>query len=975
MISTIRKSQYPTSVTGISKPAVIALAATVLLMAGSLMAQDLSGRIAGTVTDEQGAFMPGAEVTATHVATNYIYRAVTSDTGRFTIPKARLGRYTVAAEMPGFRRAVVQDVIVEVGGTATLRITLQVGEIQEEITVTAETTQELVNTVDTELGAVVDDRRVLELPLNGRNASHLVLLQAGVYFERNADGMGNKLFVHGQRHRSLNITLDGVDTQDNFNRASSIMLDQPLLALAAENVEEFRVVTGLSSAEYSRGGAQMAAVTRAGSNDFHGSVFWFHRNTVLNSNDFFNNSAAVERPPLLRHQFGARIGGPIISDKTFFFFGYQQTRQSRGIAVNRTVYTAEARQGIFRYLDNLRTTPENVAANPGLTRSVNLMECGSAIQGALGRDCVDSRFDSANPATLDPFIGNEIFGLIPLPNNSDLGDGLNTGGFRFNSPSNTVEHLPSFRLDHHFSDEHLFYGTFNYIDREIRGDFINGREPPYPGQEPLGNRVTHSRGFSAGLTSTLTPTFINEFRAGGLVHGENAFLINQPFDTPFTLDLNTITDPYDPSNNDEVRDNDTYNIRNSIAWVRGNHQIKAGAEWRHRWVHTYSFDEVNPFGEIDLDDNDFPPGFSESNLRKLSGGKDIESQDYEVARDLMNNLVGAVSEVEMRYNVRDLTSGFVLGQPERRKYQSREFDVFFNDTWAFRPNLTLNFGLRWEYATVPYETQGLALMPEGGLNAVFGISGPEGFFNPGTFAGTPCAFLGTLPTEVTSANARALITSCATQFVPGTSSNNRPLWDDDLNNFGPVIGLAWDPWGDGKTSVRAGFRISYMQDHFNIIDGNLDDNEGLRVDQDCIPDDGECINNPLFLRDVLSTGPPIAPIPDFTLPASRSILDSSTNDFRTYSTNLATPYYEEWTLSIQREVLPNMALDVRYVGNRGVKLRRVADFNEINIFARDSVTGMTFLESFIIAQQNLGCNRAEGKGSRFDDATGASCLI
>ncbi|MFQ5929861.1 MAG: carboxypeptidase-like regulatory domain-containing protein, partial [Acidobacteriota bacterium] len=245
MISTIRKAQYPTSVTGISKPAVIALAATLLLMAGSLMAQELTGRITGTVTDEQGAFMPGAEVTATHVETNYVYRAVTLDTGRFTMPKVRLGRYTVAAEMAGFRRAVVQDVIVEVGGTASLRITLQVGEIQEEITVTAETTQELVNTVDTELGAVVDERRVLELPLDGRNAIELTFLQAGVYFDRDDRGRGQNLFVHGQRDSTVNITLNGVDVLDQISRFMTVKVDFPMLALAAENVQEFRVITGI----------------------------------------------------------------------------------------------------------------------------------------------------------------------------------------------------------------------------------------------------------------------------------------------------------------------------------------------------------------------------------------------------------------------------------------------------------------------------------------------------------------------------------------------------------------------------------------------------------------------------------------------------------------------------------------------------------------------------------------------------------
>ncbi|MDH3492605.1 MAG: TonB-dependent receptor [Acidobacteriota bacterium] len=923
----------------------------------------------GSVMDESKALIPGVTVKATHLATNTVYTTTTTGNGTFVIPNVRLGRYSVAAEATNFRRTLVQDVIVEVGKSATLKITMRVGSVQEEVLVNASEAQELVNTTDAELSTVVDERRVQELPLNGRNASHLAFLQAGVYFERSPDGQGNKLFVHGQRHRSINISLDGIDTQDNLNRASSIMLDQPLLALSAENVQEFKVITGISSAEYSRGGAQISAVTRAGTNEFHGSVFWFHRNTVFNANDFFNNAAGVERPKLIRNQFGGRIGGPIWKDKTFFFFGYEQLRESRGIAVNRVVYTAQARQGVFRYLNNLLTTPENVAANPGLIRSVNILECSANVQATLGRFCVDNRFNMANPATLDPFISGTVLAATPLPNNFDLGDGLNTGGFRFNASSLTNQHLPSFRIDHRINDKHSFYGTINYVQRVIDGDFINNREPQFPDTGPLGARLTYSKGFSAGLTSSFTATSVNEFRFGFL-GGENAFQRKQPFGTPYTLDLNTVSDPYEPGGGDSVRDNVTMHLRDTFSWVRGNHQIKFGGEFRHRWLDNYTYFEQLP--DIDFDDNDFPADWSEGDLRAFSTGgavTDIESADYETVRDLMNNLVGAISEVEIRYNITDLNSGFVPGAPERRKYRVREFDAFVQDNWNLRSNLSLNLGLRWEFATVPIETGGLLLIPEGGESAVFGVSGPGGFFNPGVFDGTACPVLGTLPMNPTTSNVRNLINTCAVPNVLGGANNGLPLWDNDFNNFGPVIGVAWDPFKNGKTSVRAGFRISYMQDHFAIIDSNVDDNEGLTVDQDCIPADGTCINNTLYLRNLNTANPPVAAPPPFQLPVRRSLLDSTVQDFRTYDRDLQTPYYQEWTVGFQREVMKDLAVEVRYVGNRGRQLRRVADYNEYNINALDSVSGMTFLQSFILAQQNLACNRANGVSNRFDERT------
>ena len=957
---------------------VLAALSLLVFIAGSgvhLRAQNLLGRIEGKVSDPSGAVIPDARVFALHTETNVSYETGTTRVGRFTLPNVRLGRYTIEAEAESFQRIVISGVVVELGGASTVNIELPLGEPSFSVTVEAADALSSVNLVDSEIGAVVNAAQILELPLNGRNAAELALQQAGVYFERDSTGQGDKLFIHGQRHRAINFTLDGLDIQDNLNRASSTMVDFPLIPMAAENIREFHVITAISSAEFSRGGSQITAVTRSGSNELHGSLFEFHRNTGLNANDFFNNSADVERPPLIRNQFGGRLGGPIIKDRTFFYFGYQQTREARTIAVNRTVYTPQARAGEFRYLNGLFTTPENVAANPGLVRAVDLMACGPAISSALARDCVDGRFNAARPASRDPFIENEVFGLIPAPNNFDLGDGLNTGGFRFNTPSRTVEHLPSLRLDHRFNNTHSFSGVLNYVDRDIQGDFINGREPKYPGQAPLGSRVTHSKAVSGSLMSALSANLLNEFRFG-FVGGENAFLVTQPFPTPYTLILNTITNPYDPANGDEVRDNEVFHIRDSISWVRGRHQLKAGGEWRQRSVDTYAFDLVNPAGEIDLDDNDYAPEFSNADLGLLGGGT-VNTNDAEVARDLMNNLVGAMETVRQRFHVSSLTSGFVPNIPERRGYRNRELDLFVEDRWRLRSDFTLNLGLRWEYSSVPIERNGLALAPEGGLDAVFGVSGPAGFFHPGVFNGAPCGFLDGLPMQPSSANATALISQCATRYVPTTAVNGRPLWNDDLNNFAPVIGFAWDPFGDGKTAVRGGFRVSYVQDAFSIVEGNLGNNEGLLVNQTCVPSSGDCLNNPsqgpFLLRD-LGTAFIVPAVPDFTLPAFRSILDSNAADFRVFDPNLATSYYSEWTFSAARELASEITLEVRYAGNRGVKLRRVADFNEINIEAFDAVSGQTFLESFNVARANLECNRSSGSGNRFDDATGASCI-
>ncbi len=312
-----------------------------------------------------------------------------------------------------------------------------------------------------------------------------------------------------------------------------------------------------------------------------------------------------------------------------------------------------------------------------------------------------------------------------------------------------------------------------------------------------------------------------------------------------------------------------------MSWFSGKHQFKSGFEWRRKTVDVVAFTGVQT--QFDLTPNPFSPEFDASVLGTLGSGA-LNPGDTSTATTLMNELVGAVGTVWKQYNVKSIDSGFVPGAPERHIYRNWEFDGFFTDAWQLRPNLMLNLGVRYEWASVPVDRLGLLLEPENGFDSVYGISGAAGFFNPGVLEGEPCPLLdqGLAPTEP---NVRALITGCATRYTAATPVNGAPpLWNPDKNNFAPVVSLAWDPFGDGKTSIRAGFRVSFMQDAFSIVDGNLDDNEGLTVAQNCVPSQGAsggCSDNPNsslpLLRELAGSANPAG---DSDLRTARLAVDS-----------------------------------------------------------------------------------------------------
>lgn len=862
-----------------------------LFFAHSVVAQTVNSRIEGVVRDSNLGLVPNATVKISNSQTNQVTTVVSNDNGRFSALELAPGEYVVIVQAAGFSITRIEKVIVEVGTPVVLNIELKIGAVDETVEISSDDAMDTVNTSNAEIGDVVDRRRILELPLDGRNPLDLIALQAG------ADETGE---VNGNRTRAINITVNGINASDNFNKSADNVVNNPTVPVSVESIREFRVTTGMATAEYGRGSAQVNVVSQSGGKDYRGSVFMFHRNTVLNANTFFNNKVGAPREFLLRNQFGGRFGGPVRipkildGDRTFFFFAYEGTRLTASETSNSTVYTAEAKAGNFRWLQGMPITPANVAANPGLIRSRNL-------------------YDLTN-RTPDPFMETWL-GDIPLPNNFDVGDGLNWGGYRFNAKRSAPRDIYSFRGDHRINDKYTLEFNYSYADDLQYGDYVNARYQRFPGRNGI-DRLTRSRSMSAALQMNWTPQTVNEFRFG--FANPTTMFGNESYKGDYLLVLNTVTDPirYTAPNGRKMP---ITQFMDNLTHVRGNHMIKAGFDIRFLGGKTHSYDGSIP--EVNLNSTDNDPGFATSMFPGIS----TSNSPITLSERLVNNLTGAIGSIDQIFYA-DSSGQFVPGSPLHRNYKTSEFDFYLQDTWKVRERISLNLGLRYEFSTVPKDTDELFVLPEGGLQGLYGPTSPSGHFVPGN-----------------ATNPRTI-----NNLVPA----DYKLFKTDANNFAPVISVAWSPFKNDKTSVRAGHRFSYIRENFNLYENIARTNQGLSVSRELIV--GSNPNLSRFLR----TGVPVIPTPSVILPLSmqQQFQGASTTDIAGFDPDLETPYIQEWVASVEHQIFKNTVLEARYVGNRGMKLIRVHDINEVNVNAYDPVSGQTFLEAFLLAQTNLANN-------------------
>ncbi len=448
-----------------------------LFFAVAIFAQTATSRITGTVVDPTGAVIQGAVVIARNEATGVEYKTTTTSAGTYALESLPVGSYTITVEYPGFRKYVGTNNVLTVGAPLVVNVTLEVGSPTEIVEVTG--AYERIATTHAMLGGVVTRREVVELPLNGRNPLSLVILEPGLV-QRTTGALGSGTHVFGSRDRAHNVTIDGIDA----NESSVPNPQNNVYRLNPDNVQEYRVVTHNATPEFGRNsGANVNIVTRSGTNEFHGDFFWFHRNTVLNANEWFNNAAGLERPTLLLHQFGASGGGPIVKNKTFFFASWQGNRIKQTMPITQSfgvplVYTDTLKkQGIFRYFV---PDPANPLILDGVIVTRNSPRLVDPITGALRPGvrmcatptelgCIRTYNIFANdPAGIGPDpLMMEMLAKFPSPNTFNVGDGLNTAGFIWNPPSRFKGPHLMFRVDHKFDENNSVFGRIGIRARAI----------------------------------------------------------------------------------------------------------------------------------------------------------------------------------------------------------------------------------------------------------------------------------------------------------------------------------------------------------------------------------------------------------------------------------------------------------------------------------------------------------------------------
>ena len=636
---------------------------TLLALAVLCFGQTQTARLQGLIRDASGAVIPGAKVTVVNDLTKESSEASSNETGLYILPVLRPGTYTMTIEASGFSKAVVKDITLDVSANVSQDVRLEVGKMAEVIEVKANVVA--VSTTDAQISTVVTMKDIDTLPQIARTPISLTYLNPGVQVSNtNGSNTGadySYSHINGLRQGSNNNTLDGIDVND----AVAPRLGLSMTANNSDSVSEFVVVSSGGKAEYGRNaGGQEEMVTRSGTNQYHGNLFEYIRNTDLNANDFFSNASGVSRPMFIQNMFGGSFGGPIRHNKLFIFGNYQGRRTHQQISRNRTVPTDLAKQGIFQW--------QMSAGAP--IQQVNVLSLDPLHRG------------------IDPTIAT-LLKIYPSPNNNDVGDGLNYAGYRFNNPNNSLEDQFTIKGDYNLNEKNHFFYRHSW-QRNSSIDSLNSADAYFPG-EPQGRQGGHRWGIATGWDWTITPTVVNQFRYGHQSAGVDFLRPARVAGDMYTFNQWTmpIYNAFPQGRNSPVNE-----FTDNITKIKGNHTLKAGIQTR--LTHQWGYNDAGIYPNVSLSTT------SPGNTPNITAPAGLNSTQLTTFQGLYNNLTGRVGQITQTY-YSNLQAWQAAGTGRVRTFIFHEYGSFVQDDWKVRPNFTLNAGLRWDFSGVPYEENGL----------------------------------------------------------------------------------------------------------------------------------------------------------------------------------------------------------------------------------------------------------------------------
>jgi hypothetical protein len=916
---------------------ILGLTLTCLFLSLPVVAQTATtGTVLGTVTDSTGAFVAGAEVILTDITTSLERTQMTNDDGQFTFAAVMPGSYRLRVSAKGFRVASLAGVTVEVNKSLRVNVPMEVGDVSETVQVTAGVGVEL-QTADAQVGNVIEQKIMRNLPTTQRNATELLSLQPAT----TPGTFGSGGTVAGARSDQNTLLLDGIDVSDNLTGGQGVAFTQAPVGVDA--ISEYRVVVSNPNATFGRSaGGQITLSSPRGSNDFHGVAYWYHQNDNLNANTWSNNRARIRKGEMKDNRAGFSLGGPIWPNKTFFWGNYEVRRFPRLTPFTRVVPTTSLRSGILRFQD----AAGNIVSYPLRTSTL----CGT---------------DAATPCDprglgLSPTV-NAMFNLMPAGNDTTLGDGLNTTGFRGSVSAPFTFDTVAARFDHSLTSKLQFMARYSY-QRDLQPQIGQLDIRDVSNVVPL--RALNRRGASviSGLEYQISPNWFNSFRFGWVQNksdligtgpsavgatlalpGTNSAIGTTGVDLAPSSTLSEAIDVAAQSARTQILSDRNIQFSNSTTWIKGNHNIRFGGEFRSLpflFVHN---DQVNfltgPI--VALDSGSFlsipgtnrPRDCSTTVTTNCIRAADVARWNdfYAVALGLVDN----VSVVGARDG--DLQP-LPLGQDLISDTKMRYYQFHFEDTWRVRPSLTLTYGLNYSWLTPLQEKLGrIALITDLNTGEVFSA---ESYLR-----------------RKDEAARVGQVFNPRIGVRPLSDSGRDSLSDTDYSNLGPRVAVAWSP--SQRTVVRGGFGIAY--DRVNTISVLLPAAFGIGFGQvlqtlaplcnatgapgaGCDPSAGAGNRALSAFRAGFDGNIPIPAFAGGTSPIVPGDLSGGTSFATDPHRKVGRNYLVDFT--VQREVPGNMVAEIAYIGRFGRDLPRGVDLDASPYFFKDGASGETFAEAY-----------------------------